>query len=59
VLAQAKCKYDLVAVAKDSLLKILRLYSRLYLTRVITLSKACMERVTLTPLSLDSFFFLY
>jgi hypothetical protein len=49
VLAQAKCKYSLVAVAKDSLLKIPRLYSRLYLTRVVTLSKACIERVTLTP----------
>jgi hypothetical protein len=49
VLAQAKCKYSLVAVAKDSLLKIPRLYSRLYPTRVVTLSKACIERVTLTP----------
>jgi hypothetical protein len=49
VLAQAKCKYSLVAVAKDSLLKILRLYSRSYLTRIVTLSKACIERVTLTP----------
>jgi hypothetical protein len=49
VLAQAKYKYSLVAIAKDSLLKILRLYSRMCLTRVITLSKAYIERVTLTP----------
>jgi hypothetical protein len=49
VLAQAKCKYSLVAVAKNSLLKILRLYSRSYLTKVVTLSKACIERVILTP----------
>ena len=48
MLVQAKYTYSLVAVAKDSLLKILRLYSRLYLTRVITLSKACIECVILT-----------
>jgi hypothetical protein len=59
VLAQAKCKYGLVAVAKNSLLKIPRLYSGSYPTRVVTLSKACMERVTLTPQFSDSFFFPY
>jgi hypothetical protein len=48
VLVQAKYTYSLVAVVKDSLLKILRLYSRLYLTKVVTLSKACIECVTLT-----------
>ena len=49
MLAQAKYKYSLVTVIKDSLLKILYLYSRLYLIRVITLSKAYIVRVITTP----------